>query len=62
MNYCIGKRNLDTTSTSRSTAIPNGYVCGGPAAQVDWLSLDVVKEALHVPKEANFFQCRFLFV
>ena len=35
---------------------PNGYQCGGPAAQVEWLGLDVVKKALNVPQEAVFFQ------
>lgn len=40
-----------------SSTVPNGYACGGPAAQVEWLSLDVVKDALHVPREATFFQC-----
>lgn len=52
--YCKGKRKDTGASTS---TIPNGYACGGPAAQVEWLSLDVVKTALHVPVEANFFQC-----
>ena len=35
---------------------PNGYQCGGPAAQVEWLGLDEVKKALNVPQEAVFFQ------
>lgn len=39
------------------TEVPNGYMCGGPSAQQEWLSLDVVKEAIHVPLDAVFFQC-----
>lgn len=48
--------DLDSISTS-VLPIPNGYACGAPAAQREWLSLDVVKEALHVGVDAEFFQC-----
>lgn len=41
---------------SRIIDIPNGYACGGPIAQIEYLSIPVVKEALHVPQEAQFFQ------
>eukprot|EP01035_Chromulina_nebulosa_P024704 gene24704-32179_t len=35
----------------------NGYACGGPNAQVTWLSRADVMEALHIPADGNFFQC-----
>jgi Serine carboxypeptidase len=41
----------------RTSAVPNGYACGGPTAQVEWLGKSEVKAALNVPEEANFFQC-----
>ena len=39
------------------TQVPNGYICGGGGIMEEWLSLDVVKEALNVPSDAVFFQC-----
>jgi serine carboxypeptidase-like clade 1 len=35
---------------------PNGYACGGPNAQVEWLSKPEVKKAINVPEDAIFFQ------
>jgi len=40
----------------RVVDFPNGYQCGGPAAQVEWLGLSVVKKALNIPSDAIFFQ------
>ena len=37
--------------------VPNGYICGGGGIMEEWLTLDVVKEALNVPTDAVFFQC-----
>ena len=41
---------------SRVSNYPNGYACGGPSAQIEWLSKSEVKRAINVPEEANFFQ------
>jgi len=41
---------------SRVVNFPNGYQCGGPGAQVEWLSRPEVKKALNVPDDAVFFQ------
>ena len=35
----------------------NDYASGGPIVQVQYLNLSVVKQALHVPDNAYFFQC-----
>lgn len=35
----------------------NGYACGGPTAQVEWLSRPEVMQALNIPSDGNFFQC-----
>ena len=35
----------------------NGYACGGPNAQITWLSRADVMQALHIPADGNFFQC-----
>ena len=53
----VGKAGRSKVRKVPASTVPNGYACGGPNAQVDWLSLDVVKEALHVPLDAVFFQC-----
>lgn len=34
----------------------NGYACGGPAAQIEWLSRPEVMRALNIPSDAQFFQ------
>jgi len=41
---------------SRVVNFPNGYQCGGPGAQIEWLSRPEVKKALNVPEDAVFFQ------
>ena len=33
----------------------NDYVCGGGVAEQVWVAQAAVREALHVPAEANFF-------
>lgn len=35
----------------------NDYPCGGPIIQKQYLNMSVVKQALHVPVDAFFFQC-----
>lgn len=40
----------------RVVNVPNGYYCGGPAAEVEWLESSEVKKALHIPDDAVFFQ------
>ena len=42
---------------SKFSEIPNGYACGGPSILKQYLALDAVKAALHVPLDAVFFQC-----
>lgn len=42
--------------SERIANYPNGYQCGGPAAQVEWLGKDKVKQALNIPLDAVFFQ------
>ena len=51
-----------TTTTSTSSSMygligGNGYYCGGPNAQITWLSHQDVMKALHIPADGNFFQC-----
>eukprot|EP01038_Epipyxis_sp_PR26KG_P004140 gene4140-5894_t len=51
-------QQIDPVSESTSNLIGgNGYSCGGPAAQVDWLNRPEVRKALHIPNDAIFFQC-----
>lgn len=54
----IGEVMMDTMGipAGRVVDFPNGYQCGGPGAQVEWLSLPVVKKALNIPADAIFFQ------
>ena len=52
----INTKFREITATGFSE-IPNGYACGGPTVQKIYLGLDSVKEALHVPTDAVFFQC-----
>jgi hypothetical protein len=61
----LGRRATAVDAPGSSSATPyvealiggNGYACGGPNAQVTWLSRSDVKEALHIPADATFFQC-----
>ncbi len=48
---------LGDVTTAEAYIGGNGYVCGGPTAQRDWLSRSEVKAALNVPEDAVFFQC-----
>lgn len=34
----------------------NGYACGGPGAQIEWLGRPEVISALNLPSDVNFFQ------
>lgn len=58
----IGRRRASTATDSSSSSSPyyiggNGYTCGGPNAQITWLSRPEVMQALHIPEDGNFFQC-----
>jgi len=48
---------VDATTASSFYIGGNGYACGGPNAQITWLSRPEVMQALHIPEDGNFFQC-----
>jgi serine carboxypeptidase-like clade 1 len=52
-----GRSVSDWRLTPKSVVdFPNGYACGGPSAQVEWLGKAEVKRAINVPEDAVFFQ------
>lgn len=49
------KKHFNSTSTKNIQGALNDYPCGGGAAQDKWLHIPLVKEALHVDKDAHYF-------
>eukprot|EP01035_Chromulina_nebulosa_P022370 gene22370-28965_t len=46
----------DMSKIESPYSLMNGYICGGPIAQIEWLSRPEVISALNLPPDVSFFQ------